>query len=423
MIGFVMKNVANDNDAWDDASDNWFGDEKIVFDAFIFGTRRNDHLLGTSGNDLIRGFAGNDVIGEFSANPEALPNGRDYLDGGDGNDTIYGYSADHDADTLVGGLGDDVLSVVVGERSYLYGGDGNDTLSGTEFSAFLRHSGGNGNDVIYLSQHGDTAYGGNGNDVLEVQFFHHYGNAGLEAYAYGEAGDDQINLAGTNYGFADGGTGNDRILGAEFGNTLSGGDGNDTIEGNGDSNDIIAGGNGDDYLDGQGGYDAIYGGAGNDLIYGGEQASILYGDDGNDIIIGRAGSDRIFGGAGNDRITPGSGNNTVDAGSGNDSIMSLRGNDTMTGGKGADTFEFVYAWNAQRQSEITDFTMYADHIIMRNWGMQGTTLDVFKSFLSDNGAGGTLLTLDNGNTYLNLVGVPLASINDRTFNYIFSFES
>jgi Ca2+-binding RTX toxin-like protein len=84
---------------------------------------------------------------------------------------------------------------------------------------------------------------------------------------------------------ADGGDGNDVLIG---------GGGNDHLSG-GKGNDVIFGGKGRDHLDGGKGHDWLFGGAGNDVIRGGK---------GRDYIDGGAGFDDVQGGRGRDTIRP-----------------------------------------------------------------------------------------------------------------------
>ena len=107
------------------------------------------------------------------------------------------------------------------------------------------------------------------------------------------------------------------------------GAGNDTLVV--DSNvkaDITAnGGSGNDVMIGGGGNDRLNGGSGNDIIAG---------RGGNDCINGGSGNDRLSGGAGNDRIDGGRGNDVLLGGSANDTLNGGRANDYLDGGKGHD---------------------------------------------------------------------------------------
>jgi Ca2+-binding RTX toxin-like protein len=78
-----------------------------------------------------------------------------------------------------------------------------------------------------------------------------------------------------------------------------GGDGNDTLMG-GPRNDVLIGGAGDDTLVGGGQKDTLLGGDGNDTLMGGKGNDMLLGGDGDDTLIGGPGNKQMLGGAGSD---------------------------------------------------------------------------------------------------------------------------
>ncbi|MGE0113804.1 MAG: beta strand repeat-containing protein [Steroidobacteraceae bacterium] len=261
-----------------------------------------------------------------------------------------------DNDTLIGGLGDDVLQTNGGDdRSY--GGDGNDLLIDTPIisSAYAITDWA---DRTWLNTPGHT-----NNDQL-----------------YGEAGNDQI-VAGGGNALLDGGTGNDELYGGDDDDTLLGGDGDDILWGdsrqinelwlvaNGvlydpallapglklyeagaideaataPGKDFLDGGDGNDTLRGGGNSDVLYGGAGNDSLVGDDAAheetagdDYLNSEDGNDTLYGEAGADTLIGGAGDDQLM-GDGLTTTAANQGNDFLDGGLGNDTLWGNGGADT--------------------------------------------------------------------------------------
>ncbi len=146
---------------------------------------------------------------------------------------------------------------------------------------------------------------------------------------------------------ANGGDGNDTILGSVNPDTLTGGAGNDLIDG-GNRNDVIDGGVGND---------TITGGAGNDVIVGGPENvtgddtdnDVIDGGTGDDFIDGAAGDDDLMGGEGHDTILGGNGNDTLDGGPGGDLLHGGDGDDLviadgedkeLSGGEGNDTVDF-----------------------------------------------------------------------------------
>lgn len=99
----------------------------------------------------------------------------------------------------------------------------------------------------------------------------------------------------------------------------NGGAGNDALLG-GSADDYLVGGPGDDYLDGRLGGDMLYGQAGVDALFGdegidslfaGDDVDRLFGGNGNDSLYGEAGNDKLYGGAGTDKLVGGAGTNTL----------------------------------------------------------------------------------------------------------------
>ncbi len=100
----------------------------------------------------------------------------------------------------------------------------------------------------------------------------------------------------------------------------------------GAGNDVLIGGAGNDTLKGGRGNDLIFGGAGNDTLKGGRGDDMIFGGCGNDKIKGGRGDDCLFGGAGNDKIKGGRGNDVIFGGAGDDNIKGGKGNDWLFGG-------------------------------------------------------------------------------------------
>lgn len=141
---------------------------------------------------------------------------------------------------------------------------------------------------------------------------------------------------------AEGGSGNDRLVGNATDNRLGGNDGNDVLLGFG----------GADRLFGDAGRDWLFGGAGRDRAYGGKGHDRLFGKDGRDLLLGGLGKDKLFGGKGNDVLGGGAGNDVLAGSGGRDWLNGGGGDDTLTGGAGRDVFVFLAGGGADR---ITDF--------------------------------------------------------------------
>lgn len=323
-----------------DNGDNIFSnDPDDADDDIIEAGGGNDTVIAGQGDDVVDGGDGDDLIetsnGDIAPdlgfpNDDGTPvpgfpfgfpadddpnNDLDFVDGGAGDDTI---STGDDADTIVGGTGNDVID----------GGIDDDEISGDE--GFDRIVGGEGNDLIEGGVGDDTIFAGNDPDL------------GLDQLNIEDDGSNPIFPAdprpdnGQDTVF--GGEGNDLIFGADDDDELFGEEGNDTIDGEIDD-DLIDGGIGDDSLLGGQGNDTILGGEGNDFIDGGGQADTVDGGDGNDTIVGGNGADDLSGGAGDDVIDGGTGDDTLSGDAGNDSILGSTGDDVIDGGSGNDTID------------------------------------------------------------------------------------
>ncbi|MEU8243957.1 calcium-binding protein [Actinoplanes missouriensis] len=137
-----------------------------------------------------------------------------------------------------------------------------------------------------------------------------------------------------------------------------GGSGNDTIVG-GPKADVVYG---DEMCGSSGGKDKIYGQGGNDLIYAGDGSDYVSAGDGNDRVLGdsdcinmpdRAGHDVIHGGNGNDDIFGDNGNDKLYGGNGNDFLNAWYGADRVEGGAG----------NDQLYGDPNDRKVYADVLL------------------------------------------------------------
>jgi Ca2+-binding RTX toxin-like protein len=247
------------------------------------GSNGADQLLGGDGNDFVDGQQGNDVVllgagdDAFQWNPG---DGNDIVEGQAGSDImLFNGSAVNEVFDILANAGRvrftrDVASVNMDlddvERIDVMAVGGADSivvndLSGTDLTivdADLAAAGGGGDgqsDNVIVN-------GTNGDDFISVT-----GDANGTAVSGLSA---QVNITGAE-------SANDRLSV----NTLAG---DDVMDASGMASDAIQltadGGNGDDVL---------IGGAGNDVLLGGE---------GDDVLIGGPGSDRLDGGPGNNLI-------------------------------------------------------------------------------------------------------------------------
>jgi len=241
------------------------------------------------------------------------------------NDELDGKTG---ADTLVGGLGDDLYIVdnpldIVWEEF----GQGHDAVVAQ--ASFVLSA----NVEILKAAAGDAFLSLTGNALSNGIF----GNWG-DNWIYGLEGDDSL--------YGDGGN-----------DIIDGGIGEDILYG-GTGNDFLSGGDGDDILYGDTGKDTLDGGAGHDLLYGGTESNRLLGQSGNDTLYGGVHTDTLQGGDGTDRLYGDAGNDFLESGA---------GNDTLSGGWGRDTFLFKNALNSRSNvDKITDFNVKDDTIRLEN---------------------------------------------------------
>jgi Ca2+-binding RTX toxin-like protein len=406
---------------------------------FIFGFGGNDIIFGLGGNDVLDGGNGNDIIFGGSGNDKLFGgngndnlfggSGNDELDGGNGNDTLNGGEGNDELegakgdDTMIGGRGNDTLKWDDGDgNDIMSGGEGRDTIEvegnlarGDDFvlgrnaqgKAFFERTGLDGQvGVGRFTLTVDTSEvfevsGVGGNDTFKVNDLT---GTGVELVKFsGGEGNDKLDGTGTSTRLeADGGAGDDTLIGSSVADTLNGGDGNDVIGGE-KGDDIMIGGNGNDVLewDDGDGSDIISGNAGNDtvevdgavvkadsfvlgkdaqnraffdrvaldgvqgagqfdLTVDTSEAFDVSGLGGNDSFVvndlSNTGVNLVIfsGGDGNDsfngsntsvalQINGDAGDDTLIGGSANDVITGGDGVDTLTGGAGVDTF--VYSGN------------------------------------------------------------------------------
>ncbi|TGN49295.1 calcium-binding protein, partial [Paracoccus liaowanqingii] len=164
-----------------------------------------DRAFGMAGNDTLRGFGGNDTLSGGA--------GNDLLDGGIGNDALYGGAGndrlilDAGNDLIDGGTGIDWI-VAQGARAVrvdLALATRQDTGLGRDIIRNVENAqGGAGNDVLMGDARANVLQGGAGNDQLT-------GRGGADRL-FGQAGADTL-LGGTGNDLLDGGAGADRLLG------------------------------------------------------------------------------------------------------------------------------------------------------------------------------------------------------------------
>jgi Ca2+-binding RTX toxin-like protein len=269
--------------------------EFIVFEGQSFSYTQLQSLFVSTGiaNGVINGTASSNTInlsfvdagGESVRDNATLPDtvyggaGNDVLSLLAGNDVGYGGAGN---DTLFGGLGNDSLVGNEGSDSLL-GEAGNDTLAGYDGADLLE--GGDGNDVLTGGSGADTLRGGLGDDIYNIE-----GTAAGDIVD--EAGGDGVDAVFSNDSYTLT-TGLENLTLAEIAGSSASGIGNalnNIIAGNSGAN-VLSGGAGADTLNGGGGNDTLFGEAGNDSMSGGAGSDTYYVTDAGDVVVEASSSD------------------------------------------------------------------------------------------------------------------------------------
>ncbi|MEA3054140.1 MAG: hypothetical protein QOG72_3043 [Sphingomonadales bacterium] len=358
-----------------------------ALDNVITGFTGWDGLTDTAGgNDRLYGGDGGDGIAVSRYDNHAPSNLL--LDGGDGDDVLT-YSGSRYVDTvsLIGGAGDDNISIFRGGAVTIDAGAGADRIGLNFLGAQVVITLGAGSDRLIVQP--ELGFGADGGSITVTDFetgdsgdrfqIDYYLNSVIPGW------DPATNIFGTGYvdlvqdggdvvfrvdkdGPAGAGDFVDLVRfqnhqvadftqfnlagyapdgGTPGGVTRSGGPGNDILWGTFED-DILLGLDGHDELNGGAGDDRLEGGAGRDFLDGQFGTDLLFGGDGHDALLDdEGGNDQLFGGDDWDDILVtrvGDGPATtvlLDGGNGGDRIFFTalgRGGDiaTVRGGEGND---------------------------------------------------------------------------------------
>ncbi|MEO1687148.1 MAG: calcium-binding protein, partial [Pseudomonadota bacterium] len=354
-----MATTITDGDGADDLVHR-SGIEPLVY----FGNGGADRVRGFTLDDELYGGLGRDSLSGWS--------GADLIDGGDEID-IAGYAT---VDQQVGvtldmstgiGSGGDAQGDMLISIEIIEGSPFDDDIDGAD--VLIRADGNGGDDMIRLSGTDQAAYGDDGDDTLDL-------SEGFGGSAWG--GDDDDTLIGSEHlDRLFGGFGNDVLYaGGGVAEVLTGGDGDDTMFGT-PEDDTLYGGRGADTYWGGGGLDMVWVGqqdrsegmvidlngglssggdaegdsfngiatlfgmtAFDDVVLGNALDNDLLGGDGNDRLEGADGDDRMRGGFGDDTLYGGGDDDSIDGDQGSDLIRGGEGDDFIRNGSGLDT---VYA--------------------------------------------------------------------------------
>lgn len=269
-------------------------------------------------------------------------------------------------DTIIGGDGDDYISITQGEA---YGGKGDDVITVQESDATMSSylDGGEGDDTLTGGARGDQLIGGAGADTID-------GGAGQDWVTYSKS-KEAINLdLSTGKGLGGDAEGDtiqnvEHISASDHDDTLKGDDNNNHIIARKGDDTIIASG-GNDYINGSDGYDtvdysALDAGITVERIVSGngyEKIVVTKADGSQDVlrnveeVIGTEHGDTIIGSS--DDFFRKTADDTLKGLAGNDTLMGGKGDDTLEGGKGDDTLNGGAGADALRGGQGIDTASY-----------------------------------------------------------------
>jgi trimeric autotransporter adhesin len=352
----------------------------------ITGTAGNNTLDGGGGDDTLVGLDGNDVYVVDSSGDTVLENSDE------GTDTIQS-TVDFDLSvggqnvenlTLLGaaidGTGDTGDNVITGNANVntLSGGAGNDTLDGDGDSDTLVFGadsmiGGLGNDVFIVDDAGDsiTEAGSGGTDTVQTEVTYTL-TTGAEVETITITGLGAIDVTGNATGQFIGGNAST--------NTLDGGGGDDTLDGGGAGEaDRMIGGTGDDtfFIDSSSdvlvenlaeGTDEAFSSVDFNLNTNGANVDNLTltgtalvgtGNAIDNLITGNASNNTLSGGGGDDVLDGGAGNDSMIGGTGDDTFIVDAAGDSVTEstGQGTDTVISSLNYTLSSTQEVENLTL------------------------------------------------------------------
>jgi Ca2+-binding RTX toxin-like protein len=391
--------------------------------SFTYTLADNLENLTLTGMDTISGTgnaADNTITGNAAANTLTGGTGADTLIGGEGNDI---FNVDNIGD-VVTEMMNEGIDTVNSSVTYTLGANvENLALQGT---ADISGTGNMLNNNLVGNTGANTLTGGLGDDVYDVD------NAGdVVTELLGEGDDtvnstithtlgeniENLNLLGTSDLNGTGNTLNNTLEGNAGSNSLDGGVGNDTILANG----------GDDTVDGGAGNDALSGGSGLDVLNGGADNDTLFGNEGNDVLNGGLGDDTLNGGAGDDSINGGDGSDTAvfTASSTSVTVDVQNGALVIGSGQGTDTVGMDIEFLAFSDQTLS-FTNTAT-LIGQNTGtstpaiVMGTTAEQLRGFQLDYGSVLTSTARENANFGLTSLSSTRLLFEDVTLGYSLEF--
>jgi Ca2+-binding RTX toxin-like protein len=277
--------------------------------AVIFGGSGDDHITGSSAADFILGGSGDDVLiggrgDEFFSGGD----GNDFVDGNQGTDTASLGEGD-DVFQWDPGDGSDVVDGGSGHDTQLFNGanaaETFDVAPNGSGVLFTRSLGTIRMDLTSVEQLDTNTLGGadaftvhdlTGTGVSAVNINEAGGNQLPDGVADrinvdGTAGADVVSVSGSTSASVTGLAASVTVRGTDSfdGLEVDGGAGDDTITAGGLAAGVLSysadGGDGNDLLVGSAGDDTLHGGPGNDTLNGGPGNDVLDGGPGTNVVI------------------------------------------------------------------------------------------------------------------------------------------
>ncbi|TAN58171.1 MAG: hypothetical protein EPN20_16635, partial [Magnetospirillum sp.] len=288
---------------------------------------------------------------------DVLAAGLDGALGGAGVDVLTN-AGSANAAMLDGGAGDDSL----------IGGDGGDWLAGGAGADTL--IGGAAHDALFIDAQDAQIDGKGGFDVAVVATTMavslDLGSGHIEA-AQGNVGNDAFTTTGTAGFQADGGAGDDTLIGGGGDDVLSGGLGADTLVGGAGSDSLFIDASDRVVLGGED-FDAVYVATadGVTLDVGVAGIEMATGNDGADVFF-TTGADAVL-------LAGGGGADTLTGGGGNDTLVGGLGGDVLDGGAGDDVAVYLGLFADYRVTRNADGSVTVTDDKPELWGDEGTDI-------------------------------------------------
>ena len=360
-------------------------------------------ITGGTGNDTLHGGPGTTGLS---------PGTADTADGGSGTDRLEFYIAAAGTDGLFFNAATSqirhgtrvVLNHTGFEQFFIHGTDNADTMIGGAGDDLFRAHGGNdsvqagaGADHVEMGTGRGSADGGTGFDELSANFADETAGVRFEAAVRAVTNTrGEVVLSQENFEsfYIDGTAFGDTIRGGNNRNVLGGGAGNDSLAG-GSGYDVLYGGTGNDTLDLGTGSGTAYGGDGVDLVmadFSSATVALRFSATTADILVGggaallhheeierfyiRSGgqADTLVAGAGDDTLASGAGDDILIGGAGNDLLDMGTGGGTADGGTGTDTLRADFSTS----SAAIDFNVLLPEVT--SLGVTILTQEFFERF-------------------------------------------